>query len=219
MTGAGGAGGWGVVTPTGAAGAGVGSAMATGWGAGRGRTTGLTTRCFTGVGAGSTTGFGRSTFGAGGSISWDSISIGTTIWAVRCNRPACSAHSAAMWANTTLPAMTALRLKPAAKGRVADRVMGTDEMACRQQSSAKTGFPLLAQNPPDRADDQNQAGAECCDEFHAPPQRLAGARMLAGVPLSSRLNAATGCEALHCATTSRAQPSHWPHWVATPSSS
>jgi hypothetical protein len=55
---------------------------------------------------------------------------------------------------------------------------------------------LLTKNPPDRAGDEDQAAAECREEFHA----------------------ATGWEALHCATTSRAQPSHWPHWVATPSS-
>jgi len=30
--------------------------------------------------------------------------------------------------------------------------------------------------------------------------------------------AATGEVAQHWATTSRAQPSHWPHWVATPNS-
>jgi len=41
---------------------------------------------------------------------------------------------------------------------------------------------------------------------------------LAQATTASFRSAATGLLALHCATTSRAQLSHWPHWVATPSS-
>ncbi len=38
------------------------------------------------------------------------------------------------------------------------------------------------------------------------------------VSTASLCSAATGCDAWHWATTSRAQPSQQPHWVATPSS-
>ena len=68
------------------------------------------------------------------------------------------------------------------------------------------------EDPPCRADDQNQTDGERCEEggelFHG----LLSRGWLAGFRL------AIGQMALHCATTSRAEPSHLPHCVAMPSS-
>eukprot|EP00812_Abedinium_dasypus_P009952 NODE_3604_length_765_cov_24.397183.p1 GENE.NODE_3604_length_765_cov_24.397183~~NODE_3604_length_765_cov_24.397183.p1 ORF type:complete len:174 (-),score=6.41 NODE_3604_length_765_cov_24.397183:227-748(-) len=85
------------------------------------------------------------------------------------------------------------------------------------KTATKTPQALLAKDPPGRTSDQDQAAADCRDEFHALLSLMELASWIALGP-DSQLNAATGCEALHCATISRAQPSHWPHWVATPSS-
>ena len=76
---------------------------------------------------------------------------------------------------------------------------------------------LFTKGPPGRAHGEDQAAAEgaelckegCAEEFHARLSKMALASWMA----------ATGCDALHCATMSRAQPSQRPHWVATPSSS
>jgi len=67
---------------------------------------------------------------------------------------------------------------------------------------------LIAQGPPGGAQDEDQDYAEAKDGFHA---------ALSWMRLASWM-AATGWFALHWATTSRAQLSHCPHWVATPSS-
>jgi hypothetical protein len=72
-------------------------------------------------------------------------------------------------------------------------------------------------NPPDRAGDEDQTAREYREEFHALLSWMELASWMVIAP-SSRCNAATGCDALHWATTSRAHPSHRPHWVATPSS-
>ena len=72
-------------------------------------------------------------------------------------------------------------------------------------------------NPPGGAGDDDQADAEGREEFHVLLSVMALASWIE-LGSDSRLSAAIGWEALHCATTSRAQLSHWPHWVATPSS-
>jgi len=74
---------------------------------------------------------------------------------------------------------------------------------------AGAAHQLFMKDPPGRAQYQDQTAAKRAEEFHA---------LLSKMDVASWI-AATGCEALHCATMSRAQPSHWPHWVATPSSS
>jgi hypothetical protein len=71
--------------------------------------------------------------------------------------------------------------------------------------------------PPSRAGDDDQADTEGREEFHVLLSVMALASWIE-LGSDSRLSAAIGWEALHCATTSRAQLSHWPHWVATPSS-
>lgn len=76
---------------------------------------------------------------------------------------------------------------------------------------------LFMQDPPDRAYDDDQTSCECVERFHAVPSWMVVAGWTAFGSVSL-YRAATGCEAQHCATTSRAQSSQRPHWVATPSS-
>ena len=103
----GGAGGCGVVMPTGAAGAGVGSAMATGMGAGRGAALGA------GRGGGGGAGGGGATWGgAGGAMNSLSSSAGTMTSAARRSKPDCRAQMPATCSAMTEPAITALRLTP-----------------------------------------------------------------------------------------------------------
>ena len=67
---------------------------------------------------------------------------------------------------------------------------------------------LVTQDPKSAGQDKNHADAETDDDCHTALSWMRGASWMA----------ATGAVAQHCATTSRAQLSHWPHWVATPSS-
>ena len=62
-------------------------------------------------------------------MSWDCISTGTTISTARRKSPACSAHRAARWNKTTLPAMMTFRLTPGKEGVGTDRVM-VDGVGC-----------------------------------------------------------------------------------------
>src|SRR5690349_2203127 len=119
--------------------------------------------------------------------------------------------------------MIALRERPRTEGGGAKRSDTINQFECghawnvpRLQQN-RYDYYLLTKDPPDGACDKNQAAAERREEFHALLSEMEVASWIALVP-DSRFNAATGCEALHCATISRAQPSHWPHWVATPSS-
>jgi hypothetical protein len=75
--------------------------------------------------------------------------------------------------------------------------------------------------PPGIANNEDQASGEGPEDFQALPCVIdSQSWMTASLgPVVSLCNAATGCDALHCATTSRAQVSHRPHCVATPSSS
>jgi hypothetical protein len=59
-------------------------------------------------GSGGLTGSGGLGGGGGGS-AWLMAMTGTTTSTTRCNKPACKAHSAAMWNNTTLVMMTEVR--------------------------------------------------------------------------------------------------------------
>src|SRR3989344_2138096 len=76
---------------------------------------------------------------------------------------------------------------------------------------------LFAKDPPGRACDEDQAACECREEFHDLLSRMELASWIV-FGAASLCRAATGLDALHCATTSRAQLSQHPHWVATPSS-
>ena len=82
----------------------------------------------------------------------------------------------------------------------------------RQEVQDKVGVNLAAKDPPGRTDHEDQTDGERCkkmgDVVHGPPSSVSVASVMLAV----------GQLALHCATTSRAQPSHRPHWVATPSS-
>ena len=116
--------------------------------------------------------------------------------------------------------MTALRDRPRTEGGDEEKRSDTINYgvpALAKGARVQRNRQLLTKNPPDRAGDEDQAAAECREEFHA---LLSVMELASWIDLGSdsRLSAATGWEALHCATTSRAQPSHWPHWVATPSS-
>lgn len=116
--------------------------------------------------------------------------------------------------------MTALRERPRTEGGGEEKRSDTINYgvpALWKGARVQRNRRLLTKNPPDRAGDEDQAAAECREEFHA---LLSVMELASWIDLGSdsRLSAATGWEALHCATTSRAQPSHWPHWVATPSS-
>jgi len=121
--------------------------------------------------------------------------------------------------------MTTLRERPKTEGggaKRSDTINHSNAGTAKRcpdcsKTATKTPQALLAKDPPDRARDEDQAAAECRDEFHALLSLMELASWIALGP-ESQFNAATGCEALHCATISRAQPSHWPHWVATPSS-
>lgn len=75
------------------------------------------------------------------------------------------------------------------------------------KTATKTPVALLAKDPPDRTRYQDQAAAECRDEFHALLSLMELASWIALGP-DSQFKAATGWEALHCATISRAQLSH-----------
>src|SRR4051812_8447855 len=89
--------------------------MACGWGGGGNvGVFSLTTGCLTGTGW---AGGGGGGVGLGGSMICDSISTGTMTSMARWISPCCKAHSAATWNNTTLPAMTTLRLKAGAADR------------------------------------------------------------------------------------------------------
>ena len=48
--------------------------------------------------------------GGGGGSAWLMAMTGTTTSTMRCNRPWCKAHSAAMCNNTTLETMTGVRI-------------------------------------------------------------------------------------------------------------
>src|SRR2546426_4922230 len=204
------------MTPVGALGEGVGSAMASG--CGWGSTGALVTVFFCSTGVGGAGGTG-STLGAGGSTNCVRISAGTTISAARINRPLCSAQINPTCSATTARAMTVLR-PSGGLGRVVSDEVGLKSAVAfigylfgeRMTAKRATGSELAAENPPRAADHQDQADGKCCNEtcevFHGLPS-------WAGV---ASLMLAVGQLALHWATTSRAQRSHWPHWVATPSS-
>jgi hypothetical protein len=89
---------------------GSGVAGVGGCGVGGGVKTGCTGLGGGGVlgGSGGLTGSGGLGGGGGGS-AWLMAMTGTTTSTMRCNKPACNAHKAAMWNNTTLETMTGVR--------------------------------------------------------------------------------------------------------------
>lgn len=157
----GGAGGCGASEPVGAVGAGAGSGIATGIGGG-GNVGALATAFFTGVGGAG--GGGGATFGLGGSMNSDRIATGTTTSIARCSRPDWMAHKAATWKSTTPPAMAALRLIIGVGRGLLDEDISDGQSQYRPVAEKSL---LLAENPPDRNNDQYQAAAKGCDEFHA----------------------------------------------------
>src|SRR5688500_14056844 len=104
--------------------------------------------------------------------------------------------------------MTALRERPRTEGGGEEKRSDTINYgvpALAKGARLQRNRRLLTKNPPDRAGDEDQAAAECREEFHA---LLSVMELASWIDLGSdsRLSAATGWEALHCATTSRAQP-------------
>lgn len=220
----GGAGGWGSTIPTGAAAVGVGSGMAMGMGAGRGL--GVRGCGAAGLGGGGVGGAGGAggAGGGGGAMNSLSTSAGTITSTAWRSNPVCKAQMPATCSTTTEPAITALRLKPPEEPYRSnwdiDEIRADAKPHGRQNSHwIVTGRRIssLAQDPPDGTYNDDQAACECGEERHVLPSWIRGAGW-AVCGAISLCTAATGWDAQHCATTSRAQSSQRPHWVATPSS-
>ncbi len=203
-------------------GAGVGSGARTGvgWGCG----VGLAARGVgkDGGGVGTTGLRGGGAGGAGGATNSLSNAAGTmSSSGCRWLSAPCNAHRAAPCARA-MPATTAALRLPWGAGR--NRSEDIKKNSCQRTQNMRwqpiglqiqrlkiqgSARPMTTSEKPSV---QTSMGRFQTAQAQAPPPTQAHART------ESFRSAATGLLGLHCATTSRAQPSHWPHWVATPNS-
>ncbi len=214
---------------TGASGAasatGAGSGVRTGAGVGRG--TGFAGRGV-GPGGGGVGGAGCGGGGAGGAGGAGGVTnslkstAGTMISSGRWWLSApCSAHKAAPCASAMPATMAVLRLRCGAGRRKSEDIKNN---SC-QRSPIGRWLPICSKNSapenPGKCQGHGDQGERQCQCQHHSPQ-AAQAQVppcaQAQARLDSLRSAATGLPTLHCATTSRAQSSQRPHWVATPSS-